>query len=288
MNPPQAQDRLAGYNQCSGQAHFWLRRLHSLMGIVFGGYIVVHLIVNATGLWPKVYQQNVDKIHQMEPMLPAIEIIAIFTPLLIHLIYGIYIATAGVSYETTVKYNYGGNWRYLLQRITGILLIAFLLYHIGTLHKWGLALLGVKGYPLFNDENTAYQSAVAAIKTPYESAAANCAVMTLYLLGTWSAAFHFANGLWTAAIAWGLTTTRAAQKRWGNVCCAAGIGLLLVGTVAWVAFTIVGKPLLPIEDTMTVHPITFEGEARNTPFPSPRRIRMKASRRQPSPASSFY
>ena len=31
-----------------GRNHFLIRRLHSLTGIVFGGYLVIHLLVNAT------------------------------------------------------------------------------------------------------------------------------------------------------------------------------------------------------------------------------------------------
>ena len=31
-----------------GRTHFLLRRLHSLTGILFGGYIIIHLLVNAT------------------------------------------------------------------------------------------------------------------------------------------------------------------------------------------------------------------------------------------------
>ena len=31
-----------------GKHHFLLRRLHSLTGILFGGYVAVHLIINAT------------------------------------------------------------------------------------------------------------------------------------------------------------------------------------------------------------------------------------------------
>ena len=31
-----------------GRHHFFIRRLHSLTGLVFGGYLVVHLLVNAT------------------------------------------------------------------------------------------------------------------------------------------------------------------------------------------------------------------------------------------------
>lgn len=240
------------YNQGPGWRHFWLRRLHSLAGIVFGGYIVVHLTVNFTGWWPKMYQQNVDKIHTMEPMLPLIEILAIFSPLLLHLIYGLYAAKAGTKYNT-IKYNYGGNVRYLLQRITAFILVLFVLYHIGTLHKWGLALVTKdQGYPLFNAENMAYQTTAGAIKTPYMNTAANVAVSGFYLLGVWAAVFHFANGLWTAAIAWGLTVTARAQRRWGHACCAFGIVLLLIGTGAWAAFAIAGKPDLPEEATQTM------------------------------------
>ena len=31
-----------------GRHHFLLRRLHSLTGLIFGGYLIVHLLVNAT------------------------------------------------------------------------------------------------------------------------------------------------------------------------------------------------------------------------------------------------
>ena len=240
------------YEKCAGLRHFWLRRIHSLFGLMFGGYVVVHLSVNMSGLWPKVFQQNVDKIHDLEPILPAIEIAAIFTPLIVHLLYGVYIASAGIKFNTT-KYNYGGNVRYFLQRMTAWVLLAFLIYHIGTLHKWGLALFlsPDAGYPEFQPHNMAYQSTVSSIKTPYGSNLANVAVMILYLVGVWSACFHFANGLWTSAIAWGVTTTAGAQKRWGNVCCMVGIVLLLIGTTAWFAFAVRGNPMLPEEKTHT-------------------------------------
>jgi succinate dehydrogenase / fumarate reductase cytochrome b subunit len=225
------------------------------MGLLFGGYITVHLLVNATGLWPKVYQQNVDHIYTLEPMLPVIEIVFIFLPLLVHAIYGFYIGKAGVKFNT-MKYAYGGNVRYTLQRWTAYILLAFIGYHIATLHRWGLALFHVDGYPLFNHQNMAYQTTVAAIKTPYGNNEwwypLNIAVMAFYLLGIWSAVFHWANGLWTAAIAWGLTTTAAAQRRWGHVCLVFGIIMLIIGTAAWVAFTIKGNPTLDIDQTRTL------------------------------------
>jgi succinate dehydrogenase / fumarate reductase cytochrome b subunit len=239
------------YNSAPGRRHFWIRRLHSFMGLLFGGYVATHLIVNATGLWPRVYQGNVDHIHSLEPMLPAIEILTIFLPLLIHAIYGIYITKAGVKFNTT-KYNYGGNVRYTLQRWAGVVLLLFIGFHIATLHKWGFALIysmthwsmlsGYDGGGLFNPHNQAFQSTVSGIQRfwNYENpwTFGNMCVMAFYLLGVWSATFHFANGLWTSAIAWGLTTTRKAQQRWGHVCFGFGILLTIIGTIAWAAFTI--------------------------------------------------
>lgn len=246
-----AKTAVATYHTAPGRRHFWIRRLHSLTGLVFGGYIATHLLVNATGLWPRDYQQNVDKIHSLEPMLPAIEIFTIFLPLLIHAIYGIYITKAGVKFNTT-KYPYGGNLRYSMQRWAGIVLLLFIAFHIATLHKWGFAeiyslthwsaLSGYAGGGLFEAHNQAFQSTVTGIQRywNYENpwAFGNVCVMAFYLLGVWSATFHFANGLWTSAIAWGLTTTAKAQRRWGHVCLGFGILLTIVGTVAWASFTI--------------------------------------------------
>ncbi len=239
------------YAKAPGRRHFLIRRLHSLMGLVFGGYIVVHLVVNASGLWPRAYQQNVDKIHSLEPMLALVELTTIFIPLLIHALYGIYITWAGVKFNTT-KYNYGGNVRYSLQRWTAVLLLAFIAFHIATLHKWGFHLVyqvthmkALSGYAtmgLFNPENQAYQSTMTGIKYywNYDNAwnPGNIAVMAFYLVGIWSAVFHLANGLWTSAIAWGLTVTAASQRRWGNVCLAIGIIMTIVGTAAWYSFTL--------------------------------------------------
>jgi hypothetical protein len=117
--------------------------------------------------------------------------------------------------------------------------------------------VGIIPKPLFNPKNVAYQSTVAAIKTPYANSALNVSIIILYLLGTWSAVFHWANGLWTAAIAWGLTITASAQRRWGHFCLGFGIVMLLVGTAAWGAFAF-GNPDLPEKDTWTLPAETSE------------------------------
>ena len=45
-------------------------------------------------------------------------------------------------------------------------------------------------------------------------------VFLLYLVGLLLSVFHLSNGLWTMSIAWGLTTSREAQRRWFYVCTA--------------------------------------------------------------------
>ena len=242
---------IPAFSTTPGRFHFLLRRVHSLAGVAFGGYIVVHLAVNASGFSPRAYQLNVDKIHSLEPNLAFIEIATIFSPLLLHMLYGIYIAWFGIQYNT-LQYNYGGNIRYLLQRITSIILLLFVAFHIATLHKWGFhlvyqithapALSAYAARGLFNDQNQAFQSTVRGIRYYWNAESptnpGNLLVMAFYLLGVWSAVFHFANGLWTAAIAWGLTVTANAQRRWGHVCLACGLAMFLVGTLAWAAFTL--------------------------------------------------
>src|SRR6266567_573480 len=71
------------HDDIGGRYHFLLRRLHSLTGLVFGGYLVVHLLINATLVegarhaegaaagGPTVYQLQVDKIYSL-PFLPLV------------------------------------------------------------------------------------------------------------------------------------------------------------------------------------------------------------------------
>ena len=104
-----------------GRQHFVLRRLHSLTGLVFGGYLIVHLLVNATiaqgGI---VYQQQVDKIHSL-PFLPVVEWTFIYLPILYHTIYGVWITLTGQPNVT--NYPYARNIFYLLQRISAFIIV---------------------------------------------------------------------------------------------------------------------------------------------------------------------
>ena len=192
-----------------GQRHFLIRRLHSLTGLVFGGYIIVHLLVNASliqggsfNLHEDVYQNQVDKIHSL-PFLLAIEWIFIFIPIIYHTIYGIWITFTGQP--NVGHYGYAKNWFYTLQRISAMVIVAFILFHV-------LGMKGVFGSKLAFDAHR-------ATDTTWRNVTAYWWVTYLvYPIGILASAYHLANGFWTAAITWGLTISKAAQSRWGYAC----------------------------------------------------------------------
>ena len=63
----------------------------------------------------------------------------------------------------------------------------------------------------------------------------NPAITVLYAIGVYSSIFHFANGLWTMGITWGLWVTPQAQMKANVVPVVVGIALFAAGTTALVA-----------------------------------------------------
>ena len=207
-----------------GKNHFLLRRLHSLTGLVFGGYLVVHLIVNATliqgGTGPTdVYQLQVDKIHSL-PFLWAIEWAFIFLPIIYHTVYGVWIVFTGQP--NVGSYGYAKNWYYLIQRISGIVIAAFLIFHV-------LGMRGVFGRTLAFVPEHATSSTAAHIHSSW------LVGWVIYPIGIIASCYHLANGFWAAAITWGLTVSNASQKRWGMVCGGLFVLTLFCGFLALIA-----------------------------------------------------
>ena len=190
-----------------GRHHFLLRRLHSLTGILFGGYLLVHLTVNASivqgGGLTGIYQKQVDKIHDL-PLLVGIEWACIFLPLLYHALYGIWITLTGQP--NVNSYPFGKNWFYLMQRISAIVLIAFIGFHVLSL-KFGLF-----GSALTFDP----EHAIASMREHLRTSA--FLAFVVYPIGVLAACFHLSNGFWAAGVTWGLTVSAAGQRRWGAVC----------------------------------------------------------------------
>jgi succinate dehydrogenase / fumarate reductase cytochrome b subunit len=115
---------------------FIIRRLHSLSGLIpVGAYMVVHLLVNASVLnSPSSFQTQVYGIHSFGSALPFIEWTFIFIPILFHAIVGVAIVAGG--HPNTNNYPYEANYRYTLQRATGIIAFLFIGVHVFHMHGW--------------------------------------------------------------------------------------------------------------------------------------------------------
>jgi succinate dehydrogenase / fumarate reductase, cytochrome b subunit len=207
-----------------GHHHFLLRRLHSLTGLVFGGYLIVHLLVNATiARGPTEYQVQVDKIHSL-PFLPVIEWTFIYLPILFHTVYGVWITLTGQP--NVDRYPYAKNWFYVMQRISAIMIVVFMVIHVLSL-KYGAFGLNYRFEPH------------RALGTVGRHLDHGWLVWIVYPLGILASCYHLANGFWTAAITWGLTISASSQRRWGLVCA----GLFAITFIAGMTALIAGANL---------------------------------------------
>ena len=246
--------------------HFLLRRLHSLTGIApIGVFLCVHLLTNASIVWGLLnkskaehghagvatFQHEVDFIHSL-PFLIIIEVFGLWLPIAFHSILGIYYARSGRA--NTSRYAYQANWRYTLQRISGYVGVLFVFYHVATL-RWGWTFL-VPGGTKWSAEAAASTMAMVLQGGDTGLTAAGVVVSLAYMIGVSLLVFHLANGLWTAAITWGLTISVAAQKRWGQVCAALGVGLMLL---AWSA--VIGFATLDVKEARGTEQMLRSGHA---------------------------
>lgn len=218
-----------------GRYHFLLRRLHSLTGLVFGGYLVVHLLVNATiAQGRNVYQTQVDKIHDL-PFLPVIEWSFIYLPILYHTVYGVWITLT--AQPNVNRYPYEKNWFYVLQRVSAVVIVFFMLFHVLSL-KYGLF-----------GTNLSFDPHGGALRTVAQHMDHGLLVWVVYPIGILASCYHLANGFWTAAITWGLTVSHSAQKRWGYACAGLFALTFIAGMVALVAAARLDPNTVPLAPT---------------------------------------
>ncbi|NBX25720.1 MAG: succinate dehydrogenase [Planctomycetes bacterium] len=212
-----------------------IRRLHSLSGVFpIGLFLIPHLTTNSSIVWGGLlnkakfadrgidasgagvatFQHEVDFIHGL-PALIFIEIFVLWLPIAFHAAVGVWFARTG-RFNTT-RYAYQDNWRYVWQRVSGYVGVLFIFMHISSL-RWGWTYGGLM--PGFEAD-----AAASSLATHLQRGSLGMVMAGFYLLCVLGLVFHFANGLWTAAITWGLTISVGAQRRWGQVCTAIGLGL---------------------------------------------------------------
>lgn len=180
----------------------------------------IHLFTNATlMISDKFFQHEINFIHSI-PALLFIEI-SLWSAIAFHAILGVYYVLSG-NRSNAQRYGYASNIRYTLQRATAWPTLIFIFIHIATL-RWRWTFGGIIDTPSLAVD--AAGNPLAAATTAY-ALQYSYWILALYIIGITAAVYHFANGLWTAAITWGATVTVASQKRWGLAC--AGLFVVLI------------------------------------------------------------
>jgi succinate dehydrogenase / fumarate reductase, cytochrome b subunit len=246
---------------------FLLRRLHSLSGVVpLGVYTILHLVTNASILEsPATYQRSVYTIHSLGMILPLVEWVFIFIPLIFHAVYGIFITRSSLPNHSS--YRYGANFRYTLQRATGIIAFLFIFWHVFHMHGWFHADMWMQriAEPLGGGKFRAYNAA----STTFEAMQMSPIVPIVYAVGVLSVVYHLANGIWTFGITWGLWTEPPAQRRAAMACLVFGVllGAVGLGAVGGFTFKIRGEDRIADireqEDSMYEHRIQINDIAPN-------------------------
>lgn len=199
-----------------GNREFYYRRLHSLLGVIpVGIFLIQHLVVNhfATG-----GEESFNKAaHFMEslPFRIFLETFIIFLPIIYHAIYGLYIAFTAKNNMS--NYGFFRNWMFLIQRITGVITLIFITWHV-----WETRVAASFGVEVN------FQMMEKILSNPF--------MLLFYLLGVLSTTFHFANGLWSFLVSWGITVTPQSQRFSTYITLGIFIFLSIIGIRAIFAF----------------------------------------------------
>ena len=202
----------------TGTSFLW-RRLHSLTGIVpIGLFLLEHFISNAEALnGVNAYNGQVKFLTGL-PFRLGMEIFGIFIPLAFHALYGVYIWWRGEN--NVIDYPWTGNWLYTVQRYSGILVFAYVTYHI-----WYMRFAGVH---LVEHYDASFWKVQNELSHPL--------ALAIYVIGVVAASWHFGYGLFLFAAKWGIVTGVKAQKRAQALGIAISAVLVLAGLFTIYAF----------------------------------------------------
>jgi succinate dehydrogenase / fumarate reductase cytochrome b subunit len=216
------------------RGQFFAKKLFELTGFLpIGGFLVEHLYSNFQRVGPG-GEARFDKVVvdlQTNPIILFLEIGGVALPLLYHAAYGLFVAR--MARPNNGEYGYLRNWTYLLQRVTGVVLILYIGYHVWNTR---LAPLLHPDNPLFAKVDGQALVTSAYMREYLTGTHLGIEVAWIYVLGVSCAVYHFANGLWNAAIHWGLTVSERSQRISGLVCGLVGVTLFAVGLASLLAF----------------------------------------------------
>ena len=208
--------------------NYVLHKLHSLTGVVpVGYYMAQHLLLNTFSVASPAKFNGVLAFFEGIPnyVLLVLEIVAIWVPLLFHSIYGIFITGRAKQNYIGDKYGWSQNRMYTLQRVSGLFIAVFLIYHVWstTIDKY-----------LFTHNLSHLTYAAWQVKlTSY-----GYFFLVFYMLGVLASSYHLGYGIWNFCIRWGITISDRAQRQVQKISLAIFLGLTALGWVALFGFLI--------------------------------------------------
>jgi succinate dehydrogenase/fumarate reductase cytochrome b subunit len=209
------------------------RNYLALTGYLLGGFLALHLAVNALDLWPETFQAAVDRNHALGTLLPVLEVGLIFLPLTVHVAFGLRTLRREKLKFGVEKHHHGSDLRQWLQRVTALVMLAFILFHVVVMHRW----FGGRF-----DPHNAFNSASHAVWQFWRGQSVgsfpNLLCAQFYLLGIVAAVYHLTNGFATGAEVLGWVKTPIAQDRLWRICVIASPALLFAGLAAWWALAV--------------------------------------------------
>lgn len=113
----------------AGRSEFNYRRLHSLLGVIpIGIFLIQHLVVNHFAVYGRESFNQAAGVLSSLPFKLVLETVVIYLPILFHAILGVYIVF--VAKNNVTRYGFFRNWMFYIQRITGIITLIFIAWHV--------------------------------------------------------------------------------------------------------------------------------------------------------------
>jgi succinate dehydrogenase / fumarate reductase cytochrome b subunit len=191
-------------------SYFW-DKLHSLSGIIpIGAFLLEHFFENSYALVsPDKFNYVASKLETMPWRVP-VEFIFIWLPITFHGIYGLEIWRKSKS--NAIPHPWMANWMFTLQRWTGVIAFAYIIWHVWTER-------------FLTHGKSTYAGVAHTFTIPY--------CIAFYVIGILAASFHLGNGTWQFLNKWGIAVTPRAQRK-----------AAWFGAIVGIAFTVVGLSII--------------------------------------------
>jgi len=208
----------------------WLR-WHALLGAVpLAGYLLVHLVGQVLSLSGSPLQRWLQDLLERSPLALSLELLLVYAPLAGHAALGAWRVGRSPSVPATAALDTAAldaaapdahwptPWGTALQRLSALALLVFLVLHVWQFEGrlWAGELRRADFFPVL----CASLSSTALGGVPL--------VALGYLFGVAAASVHLAQGLYHAALSWGVVAP-ARRARLGRACVLGGITLFAAG-----------------------------------------------------------